>query len=156
MYEFANYRKQTLFEIIWRILMKYPSHACFGRARSGVNMLTNSRYLISDLMVLTAIALRFQWLCSISFLLIMETYGCWMTQVFRSNISNPLHSRKPLLNCFNFLWLQDLKYEDNSDKAVQCLNDMVTNSLIHIEDCLKYMSDLRDPAIFKFCAIPQV
>nr|XP_011458278.1 PREDICTED: squalene synthase-like isoform X2 [Fragaria vesca subsp. vesca] len=52
--------------------------------------------------------------------------------------------------------LEDLKYEENSDKAVQCLNDMVTNSLLHIEDCLKYMSDLRDPAIFKFCAIPQV
>ena len=32
MYRFANYRKQTLFEIIWRILMKYPSHACFGPA----------------------------------------------------------------------------------------------------------------------------
>lgn len=51
---------------------------------------------------------------------------------------------------------QDLKYEENSDKAVQCLNDMVTNALIHMEDCLKYMSALRDPAIFKFCAIPQV
>ena len=55
--------------------------------------------------------------------------------------------------CFD---LQDLKYEENSDKAVQCLNDMVTNALMHAEDCLKYMSALRDPAIFKFCAIPQV
>ncbi|KAK9942728.1 hypothetical protein M0R45_008378 [Rubus argutus] len=52
--------------------------------------------------------------------------------------------------------LEDLKYEENSDKAVQCLNDMVTNALIHMEDCLKYMSALRDPAIFKFCAIPQI
>lgn len=52
--------------------------------------------------------------------------------------------------------LQDLKYEENSVKAVQCLNDMVTNALIHVEDCLKYMSALRDPAIFRFCAIPQV
>ncbi|KAF5786123.1 Squalene synthase [Helianthus annuus] len=52
--------------------------------------------------------------------------------------------------------LEDFKYEDNSEKAVQCLNDMVTNALIHIEDCLKYMSDLRDPAIFRFCAIPQI
>ncbi|XP_057966127.1 squalene synthase 2 [Malania oleifera] len=52
--------------------------------------------------------------------------------------------------------LEDLKYEENSDKAVQCLNDMVTNSLIHVEDCLKYMSVLRDPAIFRFCAIPQI
>ncbi|XP_059314269.1 squalene synthase [Lycium ferocissimum] len=52
--------------------------------------------------------------------------------------------------------LEDLKYEENSDKAVQCLNDMVTNSLSHVEDCLTYMYNLRDPAIFRFCAIPQV
>jgi farnesyl-diphosphate farnesyltransferase len=51
---------------------------------------------------------------------------------------------------------QDLKYEENSVKAVQCLNDMVTNALIHMDDCLKYLSELRDPAIFRFCAIPQV
>uniref|UniRef100_A0A5B7A2A6 Squalene synthase n=1 Tax=Davidia involucrata TaxID=16924 RepID=A0A5B7A2A6_DAVIN len=52
--------------------------------------------------------------------------------------------------------LEDLKYEENSIKAVQCLNDMVTNALIHVEDCLKYMLALRDPAIFRFCAIPQI
>ncbi|KVI04147.1 Squalene/phytoene synthase [Cynara cardunculus var. scolymus] len=52
--------------------------------------------------------------------------------------------------------LEDLKYEKNSEKAVQCLNDMVTNALAHIEDSLKYLSELHDPAIFKFCAIPQV
>nr|AFJ15526.1 squalene synthase [Azadirachta indica] len=52
--------------------------------------------------------------------------------------------------------LEDLKYEENSVKAVQCLNDMVTNALNHVEDCLKYMSALRDPAIFRFCAIPQI
>ncbi|KAL1554336.1 squalene synthetase-like protein [Salvia divinorum] len=52
--------------------------------------------------------------------------------------------------------LEDLKSEENSVKAVQCLNDMVTNALVHVEDCLKYMSDLRDPAIFRFCAIPQI
>ncbi|KAJ8767251.1 hypothetical protein K2173_013648 [Erythroxylum novogranatense] len=52
--------------------------------------------------------------------------------------------------------LEDLKYEENSVKAVQCLNDMVTNSLIHVEDCFKYMCALRDPAIFRFCAIPQI
>ncbi|KAG5239026.1 squalene synthase [Salix suchowensis] len=52
--------------------------------------------------------------------------------------------------------LEDLKNEENSVKAVQCLNDMVTNSLIHVNDCLKYMSALREPGIFRFCAIPQV
>ncbi|XP_026394438.1 squalene synthase-like isoform X2 [Papaver somniferum] len=52
--------------------------------------------------------------------------------------------------------LEDLKNEENSEKAVQCLNDMVTNALLHMEDCLKYMAALRDPAIFRFCAIPQI
>ena len=45
---------------------------------------------------------------------------------------------------------------ENSEKAVQCLNDLVTNALIHAEDCLQYMSALKDHAIFRFCAIPQV
>ncbi|KAL3614022.1 squalene synthetase-like protein [Castilleja foliolosa] len=52
--------------------------------------------------------------------------------------------------------LEDLKYEENSVKAVQCLNDMVTNALLHAEDALKYMAALRDPSIFRFCAIPQI
>ncbi|KAH0894626.1 hypothetical protein HID58_057055 [Brassica napus] len=52
--------------------------------------------------------------------------------------------------------LEDLKYEENSTKAVHCLNEMVTNALTHIEDCLKYMAALRDPSIFRFCAIPQI
>ncbi|KAL9244976.1 hypothetical protein vseg_018688 [Gypsophila vaccaria] len=52
--------------------------------------------------------------------------------------------------------LEDLKYEENSEKAVQCLNDMVTNALLHVEDVLTYMSALRDHAIFRFCAIPQI
>ncbi|KAL8545932.1 hypothetical protein ACS0TY_005882 [Phlomoides rotata] len=52
--------------------------------------------------------------------------------------------------------LEDLKYEENLIKAVQCLKVMVTNSLTHVEVCLKYMSALRDPPIFCFCAIPQV
>ncbi|KAJ6816116.1 squalene synthase-like [Iris pallida] len=52
--------------------------------------------------------------------------------------------------------LEDFKYEENSVKAVQCLNDMVTNALIHAEDCLVYMAALKDPAIFRFCAIPQI
>ncbi|KAH9611540.1 hypothetical protein KSS87_007629 [Heliosperma pusillum] len=52
--------------------------------------------------------------------------------------------------------LEDLKYEENSEKAIQCLNDMVTNALLHVEDSLIYMSALRDHAIFRFCAIPQI
>ncbi|CAL9228004.1 unnamed protein product [Arabidopsis halleri] len=52
--------------------------------------------------------------------------------------------------------LEDLKNEEKSTKAVQCLNEMVTNALNHVEDCLKYLTSLRDPATFQFCAIPQI
>ncbi|XP_031275754.1 squalene synthase 2-like [Pistacia vera] len=48
------------------------------------------------------------------------------------------------------VFLQDLKYDENSVKAVECLNDMVTNALANVEDCFKYMSVLRDPAFFRF------
>ncbi|GFQ06131.1 squalene synthase [Phtheirospermum japonicum] len=54
------------------------------------------------------------------------------------------------------LFFQDLKYEENSVKAVQCLNDMVTYALLHAEDALKYMAALRDPSIFQFCAIQKI
>lgn len=53
-------------------------------------------------------------------------------------------------------WMQDLKYEENSVKAVQCLNEMVVNALLHVEDCFEYMKALKDPIVFRFCAIPQV
>ncbi|ONM10469.1 Squalene synthase 1 [Zea mays] len=52
--------------------------------------------------------------------------------------------------------LEDFKYEENTEKAVQCLNDIVTNALIHAEECLQYMSALKNHAIFHFCAIPQI
>ncbi|KAL9691486.1 hypothetical protein QQ045_011910 [Rhodiola kirilowii] len=52
--------------------------------------------------------------------------------------------------------LEDLKEEENSARAVECLNDMVTNALLHAKDCLQYMSNLRDSATFRFCAIPQI
>ncbi|KAM3205737.1 squalene synthase 8 isoform X3 [Capsicum annuum] len=52
--------------------------------------------------------------------------------------------------------LEEFKYEENSVKAVQCLNEMVTDALLHAEDCLIYMSNVRDPGLFRFCAIPQI
>lgn len=32
----------------------------------------------------------------------------------------------------------------------------VTNALQHVPHCMAYMSLIRDPAIFRFCAIPQI
>ncbi|GJZ45961.1 squalene synthase [Tanacetum coccineum] len=56
----------------------------------------------------------------------------------------------------NLPFFEDLRHKDNSEKALECLNDMVTNSLRHMEVCLKYMSDLHDPSIFRFCVIPRM
>lgn len=42
------------------------------------------------------------------------------------------------------------------EKALQCLNHLVTNALVHVPDCLEYLSRLHTPEVFKFCAIPQV
>jgi len=51
--------------------------------------------------------------------------------------------------------LAHLRLPDHSAKAVECLNEMVTNAMIHIPDCIDYLKTIKDPAIFKFCAIPQ-
>ncbi|GJU75466.1 hypothetical protein Tco_1272536, partial [Tanacetum coccineum] len=37
----------------------------------------------------------------------------------------------------NLPFFEDLRHKDNSKKALECLNDMVTNSLRHMEVCLK-------------------
>ncbi|KAI3871197.1 hypothetical protein MKW98_015097 [Papaver atlanticum] len=52
--------------------------------------------------------------------------------------------------------LEELTYKENSAKAVCCLNEMVTDALLHAEDCLEYMTALRDPATFQLCAIAQI
>ncbi|KAK0578190.1 hypothetical protein LWI29_006525 [Acer saccharum] len=63
-------------------------------------------------------------------------------------------SEIPLLS--DILHHQDLKYEENSVKAAQCLNEMITDALKHVEDCLKHMSALNDNGVFRFCAIRPV
>ena len=52
--------------------------------------------------------------------------------------------------------LDDLQHEENREKAVQCMNELITNALSHSLDCLKYMSRVKEISIFRFCAIPQV
>ncbi|XP_051135190.1 squalene synthase 8-like isoform X2 [Andrographis paniculata] len=52
--------------------------------------------------------------------------------------------------------LEDLKEERNSAKALFCLNEMVTNALVHVESSLNQISSLRDPAYIQFYAIVQV
>ncbi|OWM80306.1 hypothetical protein CDL15_Pgr019586 [Punica granatum] len=55
------------------------------------------------------------------------------------------------------LFIMDLKYEENSVEAVRCLNEMITSSLVHVEDCFKYLSVVKDvPALFRLFALRQV
>ncbi|KAI3902305.1 hypothetical protein MKW92_037201 [Papaver armeniacum] len=52
--------------------------------------------------------------------------------------------------------LEDLTYKKNSEKAVCCLNDMVTDALSHAEDYLEYISVLQDSTIFRPYAVLQI
>lgn len=40
--------------------------------------------------------------------------------------------------------------------GVECINHLVLNALNHVEDVLVYLSMVKDPSSFNFCAIPQV
>lgn len=40
--------------------------------------------------------------------------------------------------------------------GVSCINELVLNALGHVTDCLDYLSLVKDPSSFSFCAIPQV
>jgi len=51
--------------------------------------------------------------------------------------------------------LDDFK-ESKSAEARFCLNHMITNALALAPQCLQYLRLIRNPGIFKFCAIPQV
>eukprot|EP00529_Nitzschia_sp_RCC80_P013975 CAMPEP_0113510930 /NCGR_PEP_ID=MMETSP0014_2-20120614/38408_1 /TAXON_ID=2857 /ORGANISM="Nitzschia sp." /LENGTH=745 /DNA_ID=CAMNT_0000406933 /DNA_START=17 /DNA_END=2251 /DNA_ORIENTATION=+ /assembly_acc=CAM_ASM_000159 len=56
----------------------------------------------------------------------------------------------------------DLGYFTNQDdpevrkNSLACLNELVTDALELVPDCLSYMSKLQCAEIFRFCAIPQV
>ena len=52
--------------------------------------------------------------------------------------------------------LADFAEPEKSEAAVACLNHLVTNAMAHSLDSLEYLSKLKDPQVFRFCAIPQV
>ncbi|MCL7022592.1 hypothetical protein MKW94_026596 [Papaver nudicaule] len=49
--------------------------------------------------------------------------------------------------------LEDLTCKANSEKALHCLNDMVTDALLHAENCLEYISTFLDPNVFRAMGI---
>ncbi|CAO3573255.1 unnamed protein product [Mortierella alpina] len=52
--------------------------------------------------------------------------------------------------------MEDLVKPENKEKALQCLSHMIVNAMEHIRDVLEYLSMIKNPSCFKFCAIPQV
>lgn len=52
--------------------------------------------------------------------------------------------------------MSDLAQPENRTQAVHCLNELITNALELVPDCITYMSRLQNRSIFNFCAIPQV
>nr|AYV97147.1 isopentenyl diphosphate isomerase/squalene synthase [Haslea ostrearia] len=56
----------------------------------------------------------------------------------------------------------DLGYFANQEsaevrvKSLECLNELITDALELVPDCLKYLSKIKCVEIFRFCAIPQV
>ena len=52
--------------------------------------------------------------------------------------------------------MSDLAQPENRTQAVHCLNELITNALELVPDCITYMSRLQNQSIFNFCAIPQV
>jgi farnesyl-diphosphate farnesyltransferase len=41
-------------------------------------------------------------------------------------------------------------------QSLYCVNDLVTDALQLVPDCLKYLANIQNPEVFRFCAIPQV
>jgi farnesyl-diphosphate farnesyltransferase len=41
-------------------------------------------------------------------------------------------------------------------QALACVNELVADALELVPDCLEYLERLKTPAVFRFCAIPQV
>jgi farnesyl-diphosphate farnesyltransferase len=51
---------------------------------------------------------------------------------------------------------QDLLKEENEQKALDCLNELIINAMSHIPQCIEYLSNINDHKHFRFCVIPQV
>ena len=52
--------------------------------------------------------------------------------------------------------LGELAKLENRTKAVACLNEMITDALECVPECMEYMTMLKTEEVFRFCAIPQV
>lgn len=84
------------------------------------------------------------------------------TNIIRDYLEDIMEEPAPRMFWPKEIWgkyageLSAFKKPENIDAALQCLNHMIANALGHVEACFDYMIRLRDPAVFSFCAIPQL
>jgi farnesyl-diphosphate farnesyltransferase len=52
--------------------------------------------------------------------------------------------------------LGELVEPEATQRGIHCVNEMVTDALSCVPDCLEYMSFLKTPEIFRFCAITNI
>lgn len=52
--------------------------------------------------------------------------------------------------------IEDFRDRSDSQSRLGCLNWLIHDALSHVPDCLEYLAKLKDPKVFRFCAIPQV
>ncbi|KAK0578562.1 hypothetical protein LWI29_012351 [Acer saccharum] len=82
-------------------------------------------------------------------------FGICLSKLFDASGKQQDPALENLSNSLLMLF-QDFKYEENSVKAVQCLNEMVTDALKHAGDCLNHMSALKDNAALQLSAMCSV
>ncbi len=52
--------------------------------------------------------------------------------------------------------LEELQKFPSSPESLACINELVTDALTHVGNCILYLNMIRNPEVFRFCAIPQV
>lgn len=52
--------------------------------------------------------------------------------------------------------LEEFHDKPTSPESLACINEMVTNALEHVSNCILYLQLIQDKQVFRFCAIPQV
>ncbi|MDB5281254.1 MAG: squalene synthase [Bacteroidota bacterium] len=52
--------------------------------------------------------------------------------------------------------LEELQKNPSSPESLACINELVTDALTHVGNCILYLNMIQDKQVFRFCAIPQV
>ncbi len=52
--------------------------------------------------------------------------------------------------------LEELQKNPSSPESLACINELVTDALTHVQNCILYLNMIRNGEVFRFCAIPQV